>query len=113
MPHLRDMERFYKQTWYMHFKYVARGIAKKADELLVVAAWIGTKKRRKAMRIALEDVVDQSAWWCKSYQGGSEEVRTAGRPLVRPDQGQDSVGVQALRRGHHRLLLNERRPSAR
>jgi hypothetical protein len=38
------------------------------DELLVVAAWIGTKKRRKAMRIALEDVVDQSAWWCKSYQ---------------------------------------------
>lgn len=68
MPHLRDMERFYKQKWYMHFKYVARGIAKKADELLVVAAWIGTKKRRKAMRIALEDVVDQSAWWCKSYQ---------------------------------------------
>ncbi len=36
---------------------MAKGIAHKADELLVVAAWIGTKKRRRAMRIALEDEV--------------------------------------------------------
>ena len=68
MPHRQEMERFYKQTWYTHFKYVSRGVARKADELLVVAAWIGTKKRRRAMRIALEDVVDHCAWWCKSYQ---------------------------------------------
>src|SRR6266508_537616 len=64
MPHLQaDMERFYKQTWFMHFNYVAKGIARKADELLVVAAWLGTKKRRKAMRNALEDIVDQAAFW--------------------------------------------------
>ncbi len=69
MPHLQaDMERFYKQTWFMHFNYVAKGIARKADELLVVAAWLGTKKRRKAMRNALEDIVDQAAWWCHNYQ---------------------------------------------
>src|SRR6266511_2707328 len=36
MPHLQtDKDRFYKQTWFMHFKYVARGIAHRSDELLV------------------------------------------------------------------------------
>jgi hypothetical protein len=44
MPHLQSEERFYKQTWYLHFKYVAKGVAKKADDLLVVAASIGLKK---------------------------------------------------------------------
>jgi Protein of unknown function (DUF3800) len=68
MPHLQNMERFYKQTWFTHFKYVAKDTVKRADELLVVAAWIGTKKRRRTMRVALEDVVDQSAWWCQSYR---------------------------------------------
>jgi hypothetical protein len=69
MPHLQvDKERFYKQASFMHFKYVAQGIAGWQDELLVVAASIGTKKRRRAMRMALEDVVAQSASFCSNYQ---------------------------------------------
>lgn len=69
IPRLQaDKERFYKQAWFMHFRYVARGIADWDDELLVVAASLGTRKRRRAMRVALEDVVDQSARFCRSYQ---------------------------------------------
>jgi len=64
----RDKERFYKQTWFMHFGYVARGILSTKDELLVVAASLGTKKGRRAMRMALEDVVNQSAAFCSNYQ---------------------------------------------
>lgn len=60
-PHLQDKERFYKFAWYYHFKYVAPYIAAARDELLVVAASIGTKKRRKGIRIGIEDVVWQSA----------------------------------------------------
>lgn len=61
-PHLQaDKEHFYKFAWYYHFKYVAPLIARPKDELLVVAASIGTKKRRKGIRIGIEDVVWQSA----------------------------------------------------
>lgn len=69
IPRLQaDKNRFYKQTWFMHFKYVAKGIANPADELLVVAASLGTKKERKALRIALDDVVNQSAAFCSNFQ---------------------------------------------
>ncbi len=60
-PHLaEDWERFYKEAWYLHFKYVAPLIASAKNELLVVAAQIGTKKRRRAIRLAIADVVDQT-----------------------------------------------------
>lgn len=57
-----DPERFYKQAWFLHFKYVAPRILSRDDELLVVAATLGTKKRKKAFLAAVDDVVWQSAW---------------------------------------------------
>lgn len=53
--------RFYKMAWYLHFKYVCPRIVKKQDELLVIAAQIGTKKSRKSVRAAIADVVAQCA----------------------------------------------------
>lgn len=61
-PLAADEDRFYKQAWYLHFKFVAPKVLDEHDELLVVAASMGTRKRKKAMRAALEDVVWQSAW---------------------------------------------------
>lgn len=61
-PHLhKNPEYFYKLAWYMHMKYVAPTIVKKKDELLVVAASIGTKKRQKGVRLGIADVINQSA----------------------------------------------------
>ena len=75
-PHLaEDKDRFYKMAWFLHFKYVAPYIASASDELLVVAAQIGTKKRRKAMRLAIADVVDQSTmceWEVAFWPAGSD-----------------------------------------
>ena len=76
-PHLAsDQERFYKMAWYLHFKYVAPRITSSIDdELLVLAAQIGTRKRRRAMRLAIEDVVDQStacSWEVAFWPAGSD-----------------------------------------
>lgn len=60
-PHLQhDHERFYKTLWYMHMKHVAPRISLEKDEMLVVAASVGTKKRRKATREGIVDVMRQS-----------------------------------------------------
>jgi len=61
-PHLQNYERFYKMAWFLHFKYVAPRVITSGDELLVVAASVGTKKRRRAMRLGIADVVDQATW---------------------------------------------------
>jgi hypothetical protein len=62
VPHLqRDPDRFYKTAWHFHFKFVRPKIAGARDELLVVAASLGTKKKKRALRIGLEDVVWQSS----------------------------------------------------
>jgi hypothetical protein len=55
-----DPEAFYKLAWYLHLKYVAPRIACRDDQLMVVAATLGTKKRRKAVRESLTDVVQQT-----------------------------------------------------
>lgn len=61
LPRLqRDTERFYKTAWFMHLKHVLPRVATKKDELLVVVASIGTKKRQRGIRLGIEDVVDQS-----------------------------------------------------
>ena len=52
-------ERFYKQAWFLHMKYVCPRIVSKNDEMMVVAASIGTKNQRKAVRLGIEDVVHQ------------------------------------------------------
>ena len=71
-----DKERFYKTAWYLHFKYVAPRITSSvSDELLVLAAQIGTKKRRKAIRFAISDVVGQTtdcSWEVAFWPAGSD-----------------------------------------
>jgi hypothetical protein len=52
-------ESFYKLAWYLHLKYVASQVAAPHDELLVVAASVGTKKRRATFHAAVRDVVQQ------------------------------------------------------
>ena len=70
--HLRkNSERFYKLAWFLHFKYVAPLIVNAGDELLVIAASLGTRKRRTAIRIGIADVVNQSAGWCQNWQVAS------------------------------------------
>lgn len=60
-PHLRgDDVRFYKLAWYLHFKYLARAITRAGDELLVMGASLGTKKKREGFHGAIHDVVDQT-----------------------------------------------------
>jgi hypothetical protein len=52
-------ERFYQIAWYFHMKHVAPLIARRADELMLVAASIGTKKKRAAFYQAVQDVMRQ------------------------------------------------------
>lgn len=60
-PQLRvSNERFYQYAWYYHLKYVAPRICGEDDEILIVAASIGTKARRDAFHIGVRDVVAQT-----------------------------------------------------
>lgn len=45
--------------WWFHFKYLAPRQIHAGDELLVVAATLGWKKKRSAFRNAVQSVVDQ------------------------------------------------------
>jgi hypothetical protein len=53
-------ESFYKLAWYLHMKYVAPRISRRDDQLMVVAATLGTRKRRRVVRESLADVVQQT-----------------------------------------------------
>lgn len=65
MPKLRiDEPTFYKYAWWFHFKYLAPNYIKEGDELMVVAASLGTRKKRAAFKGAVEDVVRQ----CTNYK---------------------------------------------
>jgi hypothetical protein len=67
VPHNQSEQKLYKLAWFQHFKWVGPRIVKRSDELLVTAASIGTKKRRRAFRIAIDDVVCQCVN-CASYE---------------------------------------------
>lgn len=59
-PEVRESdERFYRTAWYLHLKHIARRIAGRGDELMVVSASLGTKKKRAAMHGAVDAVVRQ------------------------------------------------------
>ena len=59
-PRIRgDESRFYQHAWYYLMKYVAPRIASNTDELMVIAASIGFKKKRETFRRAVEDVMGQ------------------------------------------------------
>jgi hypothetical protein len=75
-PSIRNTpERFYKIAWYLHTKYVVPQIVQSGDELLVVGASLGTKKRRALFHAAVDDVILQvtpttqfrvASWACSS-----------------------------------------------
>lgn len=51
--------RFFQYAWFYHLKYLAPRVLMPEDELLVVAASIGTKKGRAAFRQAIEEALKQ------------------------------------------------------
>ncbi len=50
---------FYKLAWYLHFKYVAPGIADARDELLVVASSLQIKRKQKTSKAAIHKAVQE------------------------------------------------------
>lgn len=58
--HLRaDHVRFYKEAWFLHFKYVAPRVASATDDLLVAASSLQIKRKKRAIHDAVRDVVNQ------------------------------------------------------
>jgi hypothetical protein len=55
----RSDEGFYKYAWYYHFKYFARRSFQPDDDLTVICSTLGTKRRQRFFREAVEDVVTQ------------------------------------------------------
>jgi hypothetical protein len=66
-PHLRDDHGMYKMAWFLHFKYVAPQAARRDDRMFVVAASLGTKKKRGVFHRAVDDVVLQVSP-CRSHR---------------------------------------------
>ncbi|BEP13272.1 hypothetical protein acdb102_15830 [Acidothermaceae bacterium B102] len=60
VPYRQNDEGLYKLAWFRHMMWISRRIVKAEDELLVVAASIGTRKRRRAIRLSIEDVINQT-----------------------------------------------------
>jgi hypothetical protein len=62
-PHLYASDpKFFQYAWYYHFKHLAPSLRGRGDELMVVAATLGTNKLRASFRNAVENVVRQCAW---------------------------------------------------
>lgn len=61
-PHLaNDPLRFYKEAWYLHFKYVAPRVCNSLDDLFVVVSSLQIKRKKQAVKQAVEDVVSQAS----------------------------------------------------
>jgi hypothetical protein len=76
-PDLRpNASRFYRAAWYLHLRYAATTIASVDDELLVVAASVGTHRERRIFRDAMDDAVSsatscsvvRTAFWSASSE---------------------------------------------
>ncbi|WP_242412582.1 DUF3800 domain-containing protein [Mycolicibacterium canariasense] len=64
-PKIRpDEPTFFQYAWFYHLKYAAPRRFSAGDEVLIVAAELGTKKMRAAFRGAIEDVMKQ----CLDYR---------------------------------------------
>lgn len=59
-PRVQTMEYFYKLACFNHFKHVAPRVFRNSTRAQVVAASLGTKKKRKAIREAVRDVFEQT-----------------------------------------------------
>lgn len=68
LPRIRETEQyFYRHVWYYHFKHVGPKVLRPSDRLFVMAASIGTKRRRGAFHGAVDSVVRQVAR-CASHR---------------------------------------------
>lgn len=56
-----DSPIFYRHVWHKHFARIARDIAQPGDRLLAVASDLGTRKRRGAFHVAVDEAVRASA----------------------------------------------------
>lgn len=65
--HCEVGDRLLKLAWFLHFKHVARRIARPTDRLFVAAASLGTKKKRGTFHAAVDDVVRQVSP-CRSHR---------------------------------------------
>lgn len=54
-------EVFYKYAWYYHMKYIAPKVSSKDDDLMVIAASIGTSRKERDFRYSIEDVMEQTS----------------------------------------------------
>ncbi|HKP74491.1 MAG TPA: DUF3800 domain-containing protein [Longimicrobiaceae bacterium] len=52
-------EQFYRSAWFLHLKQLAQRVAAEGDELLIVGAALGTKKKRQSLHAAVAGVVQQ------------------------------------------------------
>jgi hypothetical protein len=55
---LRDVHALYRHAWHRHFGRIAGDIAGPGDRLLAVASTLGTRKRRGAFHLAVDDAVE-------------------------------------------------------
>ena len=60
-PVRESEERFYQTAWFFHLHHVLPALVRPGDELHVVAASVGTKKRRKSFLTAIESVVREAS----------------------------------------------------
>jgi hypothetical protein len=60
-PHLQSEDALYPFAWYFHMQYVAPRVASEGDELMVVGASFGTKKKRQVFADAIGRVMRQTA----------------------------------------------------
>lgn len=58
---LRDAHALYRYAWHKHLARIASEIARPGDRLLAVASDLGTRKRRGAFHLAVDDAVRSSA----------------------------------------------------
>jgi hypothetical protein len=56
-----DDLQFYRTAWFLHFKHLAPLITRSGDQLLVMGASLGTRKKRQSFHNAIEAVVQQVA----------------------------------------------------
>jgi hypothetical protein len=58
---MRNPQDLYRYIWHEHFARIAGDIARAGDRLLAVASDLGTRRRRGAFHIAVDDAVRASA----------------------------------------------------
>jgi hypothetical protein len=58
---MRDGHELYRYAWHQHFGRIASEVAGSNDRLLAVASDLGTRKRRGAFHLAVDDAVCASA----------------------------------------------------